>query len=103
MNLLLADWNDPAHQGSLLHVDRARYAAELYVNVRKACCVAGAVDVAPRELDLLETLALICRKRGWEPPKAWDFHLKKTDAGACLLYTSPSPQDKRQSRMPSSA
>ena len=24
-------------------------------------------------------------------------------AGTCLLYTSPSPRDKRQSRMPSSA
>ena len=24
-------------------------------------------------------------------------------AGPCLLYTSPSPRDKRQSRMPSSA
>ena len=24
-------------------------------------------------------------------------------AGLCLLYTSPSPRDKRQSRMPSSA
>ena len=26
-----------------------------------------------------------------------------TDSTACLLYTSPSPRDKRQSRMPSSA
>ena len=26
-----------------------------------------------------------------------------TDAYSCLLYTSPSPRDKRQSRMPSSA
>ena len=26
-----------------------------------------------------------------------------TMATACLLYTSPSPRDKRQSRMPSSA
>ena len=26
-----------------------------------------------------------------------------TDARICLLYTSPSPRDKRQSRMPSSA
>ena len=26
-----------------------------------------------------------------------------TDDSACLLYTSPSPRDKRQSRMPSSA
>ena len=25
------------------------------------------------------------------------------EGGACLLYTSPSPRDKRQSRMPSSA
>ena len=25
------------------------------------------------------------------------------DVGICLLYTSPSPRDKRQSRMPSSA
>ena len=25
------------------------------------------------------------------------------DARTCLLYTSPSPRDKRQSRMPSSA
>ena len=25
------------------------------------------------------------------------------DASTCLLYTSPSPRDKRQSRMPSSA
>ena len=26
-----------------------------------------------------------------------------TEQEACLLYTSPSPRDKRQSRMPSSA
>ena len=26
-----------------------------------------------------------------------------TDLAGCLLYTSPSPRDKRQSRMPSSA
>ena len=29
--------------------------------------------------------------------------LHRTDAQPCLLYTSPSPRDKRQSRMPSSA
>ena len=28
---------------------------------------------------------------------------KTTKANLCLLYTSPSPRDKRQSRMPSSA
>ena len=29
--------------------------------------------------------------------------IRKLDIYACLLYTSPSPRDKRQSRMPSSA
>ena len=29
--------------------------------------------------------------------------LMKAQAESCLLYTSPSPRDKRQSRMPSSA
>ena len=32
------------------------------------------------------------------------LHLKvRTNLSCCLLYTSPSPRDKRQSRMPSSA
>ena len=30
-------------------------------------------------------------------------HLDTGDFVICLLYTSPSPRDKRQSRMPSSA
>ena len=32
-----------------------------------------------------------------------DKTLLKNGLAACLLYTSPSPRDKRQSRMPSSA
>ena len=33
-----------------------------------------------------------------------EVHLfKHDDPKSCLLYTSPSPRDKRQSRMPSSA
>ena len=32
-----------------------------------------------------------------------DFPVEVIDAYTCLLYTSPSPRDKRQSRMPSSA
>ena len=31
------------------------------------------------------------------------FNLLSSSVNACLLYTSPSPRDKRQSRMPSSA
>ena len=41
------------------------------------------------------------------PPFTKDSAIKKIraaeDAWNCLLYTSPSPRDKRQSRMPSSA
>ena len=36
----------------------------------------------------------------------WEFYDAMAQAGwigICLLYTSPSPRDKRQSRMPSSA
>ena len=46
-----------------------------------------------------------------EPEKALNWQLNQTGKqnsinnsfGNCLLYTSPSPRDKRQSRMPSSA
>ena len=32
-----------------------------------------------------------------------EFSTQANEPNACLLYTSPSPRDKRQSRMPSSA
>ena len=32
-----------------------------------------------------------------------DYKVLKAVTSTCLLYTSPSPRDKRQSRMPSSA
>ena len=39
------------------------------------------------------------------PKKAWIYVMRqgKAQFSHCLLYTSPSPRDKRQSRMPSSA
>ena len=37
-------------------------------------------------------------------PDVWSIdQQKKAGIKGCLLYTSPSPRDKRQSRMPSSA
>ena len=40
----------------------------------------------------------------WQPPKDWQPTLIEPFPNtSCLLYTSPSPRDKRQSRMPSSA
>ena len=45
--------------------------------------------------------------RGEDEAKGAEFRKKLKDAmielDICLLYTSPSPRDKRQSRMPSSA
>ena len=39
-----------------------------------------------------------CNGVCWTAPAAGKAHIE-----ICLLYTSPSPRDKRQSRMPSSA
>ena len=38
-------------------------------------------------------------------PNGYNYNVKERGVGlsTCLLYTSPSPRDKRQSRMPSSA
>ena len=55
-----------------------------------------------------ETLRAV-EERGYKSPT--DIQAKAIPAiqmtrevvGLCLLYTSPSPRDKRQSRMPSSA
>ena len=38
-----------------------------------------------------------------ENPRMDIFDIDMDNCGPCLLYTSPSPRDKRQSRMPSSA
>ena len=37
------------------------------------------------------------------PSSTIDWDIKDAKNIPCLLYTSPSPRDKRQSRMPSSA
>ena len=47
-------------------------------------------------------------KHGFAPIEQWSieettFGADEVDIRSCLLYTSPSPRDKRQSRMPSSA
>ena len=53
----------------------------------------------------IEALTLVMEqyKEGTESSAGLDIEDKKPSYMACLLYTSPSPRDKRQSRMPSSA
>ena len=60
------------------------YFFDSHEKIHVAWCDGG--DYRPRHLEALEAAAF--RGARW-----W----------VCLLYTSPSPRDKRQSRMPSSA
>ena len=45
----------------------------------------------------------IIQNNNKEDEKLFDIFLADLYNEDCLLYTSPSPRDKRQSRMPSSA
>ena len=67
-SLLLADWCDPDHRESLLHPRNAKWAREMLANLRAACCVAGATQLAPNEADVGEALQLICERVGAPPP-----------------------------------
>ena len=50
-------------------------------------------------------IAMFAAEGSWDPNNAegQTFAEATYEALICLLYTSPSPRDKRQSRMPSSA
>ena len=50
-----------------------------------------------------ETLGTVSKEiyKFLSSPDEWNG--RKAESYPCLLYTSPSPRDKRQSRMPSSA
>eukprot|EP00879_Flechtneria_rotunda_P005819 GHRR01006123.1.p1 GENE.GHRR01006123.1~~GHRR01006123.1.p1 ORF type:complete len:1000 (+),score=452.54 GHRR01006123.1:320-3001(+) len=58
-NLLLADWCDDAHKESLLNIKQSRWAKEMLGNIRLACCVAGAMNLVPKDEDVLETIELL--------------------------------------------
>ena len=67
--------------------------------------------IIDNKLDFIRTpvgdrhVAARMRKDGYNVGGEQSGHLLMTDFSptGCLLYTSPSPRDKRQSRMPSSA
>ena len=66
-----------------------------------ACGAVGIAGGALRVVVPVAPLVLLPGGRGALADSALDGGL--IVAGNCLLYTSPSPRDKRQSRMPSSA
>ena len=63
----------------------------------------GAFEYLPKPFDLEEATEIINRALEDKPKTKGLKKDTKLDIIGCLLYTSPSPRDKRQSRMPSSA
>ena len=62
------------------------------------------VDITPVMKDVVD--AAVAKAYGGEKEISWMEIFcgeKSVEVYGCLLYTSPSPRDKRQSRMPSSA
>ena len=81
-------------------------------------CVAKAIEMAPDSITVYQmevpyntTIYKRMKEEGklaapvadWDTKRRWTDYAYNELAKNCLLYTSPSPRDKRQSRMPSSA
>ena len=83
---------------SLRVFEEERAFSPFRVSFESWCEALGAQHKTDHEMDevALEKFAVdISKSEQWEKVMSM--------AGDCLLYTSPSPRDKRQSRMPSSA
>ena len=66
----------------------------------------GVIAAAGHDSEVAETVAPAVRGEWWNIDHVRDLRDASeviTRCEHCLLYTSPSPRDKRQSRMPSSA
>ena len=91
----LLQYDSPSRQLQQAHFDAARRLAQAQFQLADAELSQRLwQDVADRDLDVDRILNLLYGCWFQDDPAA---------LRACLLYTSPSPRDKRQSRMPSSA
>ena len=81
----------------------------LVVIILATILIIGAIQVGPRSMDFNDRrVGMSGENKMGKPMEKWDDKPKgiiavNGEGIACLLYTSPSPRDKRQSRMPSSA
>ncbi|KAA8492536.1 F-box protein [Porphyridium purpureum] len=64
-NLFLADFFDETHFESLLNPKRKTELSLFLTNLRRACCVAGQVNVALNVADLKETIEVLANTHGW--------------------------------------
>ena len=60
-------------------------------------------DTVDKANELLDNFSSMLEKRGIKVDRPTPIDFNQPTSTPCLLYTSPSPRDKRQSRMPSSA
>ena len=89
----------------------AAAAAEIDPSGQNVATSAGDISVPATSKAMVNTavttfsgLDILINNAGIFAPKPFlEQTEEEYDAYACLLYTSPSPRDKRQSRMPSSA
>ena len=90
------------------HEAGAGYAADGYARqtgeLAAVCVVTGiglTNTITPMAAALADSVPMLVISS--EVPSFWSARPARQYSHFCLLYTSPSPRDKRQSRMPSSA
>ena len=93
--------------GSILFAENSGYVerSKLMQNIRLEFSVLARMSREKIEFDesLAESARLNLLKLAASTPAIFEDDDLPINSEACLLYTSPSPRDKRQSRMPSSA
>ena len=94
-------------QNVIEHTISAYGNLNILVNNAGVCIFNGLLDYSLEEIQTTLNINLLSVMLGTQAAAP---HISKAGGGAiinmsssCLLYTSPSPRDKRQSRMPSSA
>ena len=76
----------------------------LYLIVLLLCCFGSGPKWVWAPVEALSAISLVSQYLvGVKAIQGWLFPAGCYGPHPCLLYTSPSPRDKRQSRMPSSA
>ena len=68
-------------------------------------CLVNSIDISPHDAGTAYIATTRYKFNDHTPAlyKTTNYGKTWTNISNCLLYTSPSPRDKRQSRMPSSA
>ena len=85
-------------RGAVVHRMELGDRCSSYAKLRETI---SALTTEPLDLYYVDSEQDVCKVTTDDELKA-SFEARALSSG-CLLYTSPSPRDKRQSRMPSSA